>query len=57
MKPLACPHCGLEVEVDNPATAAICPSCYNWIHLPRSTQWTALIVPFLAIHQLMLHGF
>ncbi len=55
MEPLVCPFCGLHLELEKPAAVAVCPSCYNRFSLPKNTQWTALIVPILVIHQFMLH--
>ncbi len=55
MKTRTCPHCGLEVELEGLGNAALCPSCYNSFPVTRSTQWPALIVPFLVIYQFMLY--
>ncbi len=57
MNSLTCPHCDLAIEVRSFDESVRCPSCYNRIEVPRSTHWTMLIVPILAIQQLMLHGF
>ncbi len=53
MKSLNCPHCGLRVTTDLPASTLICPSCYNPFELPRSSQWPILVVPVLAILHLV----
>jgi hypothetical protein len=44
----ACPFCGLLVERKS-TPWLICPQCYRAFNLPRSTDWTVLIVPFLAV--------
>ncbi len=46
----SCPHCGLLLESAAPMSALICPSCFNSFALPRSSQWTLLIVPIMAIN-------
>ena len=44
----ACPFCGLLVERKS-TPWLICPQCYRAFSLTRSTDWTVLIVPFLAV--------
>jgi hypothetical protein len=49
MKSLCCPHCGLRVESEKSAAAMVCPRCFRPFALPRSNQWTLLVVPILSI--------
>jgi DNA-directed RNA polymerase subunit RPC12/RpoP len=51
----ACPYCGLLVEHDQPARRVICPQCFRIFAVPRSTDWTVLIVPILALQFFSLH--
>jgi hypothetical protein len=50
---VVCPHCGLLVQREK-ALRIVCPSCFGTFAMPHSSEWTMLVVPFLAIQYFSL---
>lgn len=46
-----CPHCAQKFDTQESRATVVCPHCDTPIALPRSNQWTLLIVPILSILQ------
>lgn len=53
----SCPYCGLLVEQNQPTRRVICPQCFHIFSVPRSTEWTVLIVPILALQFFSMYVF